>query len=90
MKKKKLSKKVIDELVSLLTAKSELEKEIVNASRSRLNAEKNFNEVIHKYDQALHDLSVVSNDLEKKYGKASEFNIETGEINPSGVFDLNE
>ena len=48
MKKKKLSKKVVDELVSLLTAKSELEKEIVNASLIRLNAGKNFNEAIHK------------------------------------------
>jgi hypothetical protein len=87
MKKKKLDKNVAEKLVDLLTAKTKLEKQIVEDSRIRFAAESKLNESVELFEKVSVELSKVSNDLEKKYGKGSEFNIETGEIVPSEIFD---
>ncbi len=87
MKKKKLDKKVAEKLVDLLTAKTKLEKQIVEDSRIRFAAESKLNESVELFEKVSVELSKVSNDLEKEYGKGSEFNIETGEIVPSEIFD---
>ena len=87
MKKKKLDKNVAEKLVDLLTAKTKLEKQIVEDSRIRFAAESKLNESVELFEKVSLELSKVSNDLEKEYGKGSEFNIETGEIVPSEIFD---
>ncbi len=87
MNKKKLDKNVAEKLVDLLTAKTKLEKQIVEDSRIRFAAESKLNESVELFEKVSVELSKVSNDLEKKYGKGSEFNIETGEIVPSEIFD---
>ncbi len=87
MKKKKLDKNVAEKLVDLLTAKTKLEKQIVEDSRIRFAAESKLNESVELFEKVSVELSKVSNDLEKEYGKGSEFNIETGEIVPSEIFD---
>ena len=87
MKKKKLDKNVAEKLVDLLTAKAKLEKQIVEDSRIRFAAESKLNESVELFEKVSVELSKVSNDLEKEYGKGSEFNIETGEIVPSEIFD---
>jgi len=87
MKNKKLDKNVAEKLVDLLTAKTKLEKQIVEDSRIRFSAELRLNESVELFEKVSVELSKVSNDLEKEFGKGSEFNIETGEIVPSEIFD---
>lgn len=87
MKKKKLPKAISQELRDLLTAKAELEKSLVYDVQVKHQVEERMIKTIATLEHTQSELSRISNDLESKYGKASEFNIETGEIMPSGVFE---
>ena len=87
MKKKKLSKAVVSKLTELLNAKSELEKSVLYDTRLVREIESRMYHNIDELERTQTELSELSSELEKKYGKASEFNIETGEIIPSNVFE---
>jgi 5-bromo-4-chloroindolyl phosphate hydrolysis protein len=87
MKKKKLSKAVTQRLRDLLTAKSELEKSLAYDYQVKIQVEQRLKNSVATLEATQLELSELSNSLEKEYGKASEFNIETGEIVPSGVFE---
>lgn len=87
MKKKKVNDEVVQKLRDLLTAKSEIEKSLIVDLKCKDECDQRITASLRTLQQAQIELSKLSDDLEKEYGKASEINIETGEIKPTGVFE---
>lgn len=86
-KKKKVNDEVVQKLRDLLIAKSEIEKSLIVDLKCKDECEQKITASLRTLQQVQIELSKISDDLEKQYGKGSEINIENGDIKPSGVFE---